>query len=114
MNTLPLADVQAVVLEAWNHWLDGDQNNFNVNVPGHNVGVVVNVNAGVFDCEMPGFNMDNADVPALSAWVPNVIVAAGRHGALLPCVMVGPTGQVNVQYVSAVTFNFHVNLMGPC
>ena len=114
MNTLPLASVQTVISEAWDHWLHSNENNFNVNVPGHVVGVVVNVTDRLFNCGMPGFNMDNDDVPALKAWAPTAIVTQQGHGAMLPCKMVGQIGQVNVQYLATITFNFHVNLTGPC
>ena len=116
MVTLSLANTKAVILAAWNHWLDNKDKSFDVKVGGYDIKVVVELRQGSLDCGMPGYNMDNGDVSALKDWVPKNIVhpKTGGCGVLLPCKNVGPVGQVNVLYRAATNFNFHVNLVKPC
>lgn len=114
MITLSLADTQAAILAAFNHWLDQDENSFFIDLSGNRVQVTVFVSAGRFDCGTPGYNMNNADVNALAAWVPQNITTGTAVGALAGCKMVGHVGQVNAYLLAAKTFNFHVNLTDAC
>lgn len=114
MITLSLADIEAAIQAAFNHWLIQDPNSFHIDLSGNYVQVTVNVGAARFDCGIPGYNMLNGDVPALAAWVPLNITHGGSVGALAPCKMVGLTGQVNAYMLAAKTFNFHVNLVDAC
>ena len=115
MITLDVADVKTVVAEAWEHWLSSNPDSFDVTVGSRTVRVDVTVTNTLFNCGMPGYNMANSQVQELEDWVPTAIVYKNTgRGALLPCKTFGGTGQVNVQFKSNVTFNFHVNLTGPC
>ncbi|MDO8891653.1 MAG: hypothetical protein Q8K43_08185 [Sulfurimicrobium sp.] len=70
MTTLSLADIQAAIQAAFNHWLDQDTNSFYIDLSSHHVQVTVVAGAARFDCGIPGYNMRNDDIAALAAWVP--------------------------------------------
>lgn len=114
MVTLSLADIEAAIQAAFDHWLDQDENSFFIDLSGHHVQVTVFVGQTRFDCGIPGYDMDNADVAALAAWVPQHVKIGTATGALAGCKMVGQTGQVNAYLLAAKTFNFHVNLTDAC
>lgn len=112
MITLTLASVETAVMDDFNHWLDQDPNSFNITLEGHNDQVTIQRVDDRFNCGIPGYNMANADVAALSAWVPNNIEKNGNRGQLAPC----KDSVVNVWLKGGVDvmFNFHVNLVNPC
>ncbi|WP_394829394.1 hypothetical protein [Pendulispora albinea] len=114
MITLSLADTETVIQAAFNRWLDHDPSSFTIRVGGHEVRVNIELRDQRFDCGTPGYNMRNADVPALRQWVPLHIKNAGAVGGLAPCKNVGDAGQVNAVLRVSVMFNFHVNLVNPC
>ena len=111
MITLSLADVQTVVLAAWNKWLDGATKGFDVKAGKHTISVTVNTVGHSFDCGMPGYNMANKDIKALEAWVPKKIVTKDGSGRAVGPKNVGNTGVLNVLYRAAKDFNFHINLV---
>ncbi|HEX2080110.1 MAG TPA: hypothetical protein VHG08_20585 [Longimicrobium sp.] len=114
MITLSLADTEAAIKAAFDHWLDQDPHDFTIILGRNQVRVTIALRDGRFDCGTPGYDMAKRDVPALREWVPRHITCAGSVGALAACKMVGGTGQVNAYLLAAVTFNFHVNLDAPC
>jgi hypothetical protein len=114
MVTLSLADTKRAIQAAFEHYLDQDDRPFTLRLGGHDVTVTIEVRSDRFDCGTPGFNMNNSDVVALRAWVPQHVRAGSSTGALAACKQVGATGQVNAYLLALVTFNFHVNLVSPC
>ena len=81
----------------------------------HKIQVSMVDDGDLINCGMPGYQMANKDVPALKKWVPkNITIGDKGCGAMLPCKKVGEVGQVNVQYLAAKTFNFHVFLVDKC
>ncbi|MCY1016219.1 hypothetical protein [Pyxidicoccus sp. MSG2] len=117
MITLPLADIETAVVNAFASYLSQDPHSFNLTLSGHTVRVDIELRDDRFDCGIPGYVMANANVPALRDWVPDHITAAGGTyvGGLAPCKTVGGRGQVNVVLrTQNVMFNFHVNLEHDC
>ncbi|WP_164002090.1 hypothetical protein [Pyxidicoccus caerfyrddinensis] len=117
MVTLPLADIETAVVNAFASYLSQDTRSFELTLSGHEVEVTIELRDDRFDCGIPGYVMANTDIPALRNWVPDHIKAAGGIyvGGLAPCKTVGGTGQVNVVLRTRnVMFNFHVNLEHDC
>jgi hypothetical protein len=115
MITLSLADTETVISAAFTHYVDQKSAPFVVKVSDDKeVKVNVTLRDNSFDCGTPGYDMRNADEPALRAWVPTNITLHGDVGALTPCKDVGPVGQVNVLLRWDMMFNFHVFLTDPC
>lgn len=112
MTTLSLADIEAAVSAAFDHWLDQDPVDFNLTLSGHQVTVTIRLVDDRFNCGIPGFNMANANENSLRQWVPNHIEKNGNRGLLSPC----RDAAVNVWLKGGVyvMFNFHVNLVSPC
>jgi hypothetical protein len=114
MITLSLADTEAAIQAAFDHYLLQDSHPFTITLSGHRVQVTIHLSNDRFDCGTPGYVMANADVNKLGEWVPANIIQGKAEGALAACKNVGKTGQVNAYLLGKVTFNFHVNLVNAC
>jgi len=112
MITLSLASVETAITQAFDHWLDQDPRSFYITLEGHHVQVTIALVGDRFNCGIPGYNMANTDVAALSAWVPLNVEKNANRGYLAPCL----DAKVNVWLKGGVfvMFNFHVNLVEPC
>ena len=112
MDTLTLASYETVITAAFDHWLGQDPNSFHITLEGYDVLVDIRLVDDRFNCGIPGYNMANKDVEALSAWVPSNVEKNGNRGQLARC----KDGVVNAWLKGGVyiMFNFHINLVGPC
>ena len=108
---LSLDDTKRVILAAFDRWLDQKPESFEIQVGAHRVGVTIELREKdgnkFFDCGMPGYTMANADLPALTAWVPDAIQSSDRRGVVRPRPL---QGKVNIQLQTPVyvLFNFHL------
>lgn len=114
MITLTVVDTEAAIQAAFNRYLVQNSNSFYIQLGGNNVQVTIELRDHRFDCGTPGYNMQNADVPALKNWVSNNIRNGSDVGALAGCKDVSGTGQVNAYLLGDRSFNFHVWLTAPC
>jgi hypothetical protein len=110
MTTLSLDSIKAAVGAAFDHWLDQETANFNLQLEDHDVEVTIavdNVNKR-FNCGIPGYNMASAAIGDLAAWVPDNITTAGIKGAVAPL----KDGKINVWLKGVhMMFNFHVYIV---
>ncbi len=123
MYTLTLTQMQDLIAAAFMHFLAGEGTGV-LQIELQDVGnidITIDVRNGRFDCGVPGYNLDNDDVPDLRIWTGKAITTrignVNLVGGMAPCKMVGQTGQVNVVLrdpSGKLIFNFHVNLTDPC
>ena len=83
-----------------------------VKVGGHEVDVDISFGKDLFNCGIPGYNMAEKDVAALTKWVPTAIIheKTKEKAKCLPPKQEGASRNVNVYFKGAKSFNFHINL----
>ena len=88
MVTLPVADYERVIGAAWGRYLDQDGRSFDIQVGAHNIHVDVAMRQRqghrFYDAGIPGYNMANNQIPAITDWVHNNLTIGGGHGSVTP------------------------------
>ena len=116
MVTLSVDDYKEIIESAWERYLQRGRDDFFVvlgDQPRIRVDVKLREQEGhqFYDAGIPGYDMVNNDVPAITAWVRDHITRPndgpqGGRGAVTGV----KDGQVRVYYVDTVMFNFHISL----